>query len=47
MKSEVKVKVIGSQKDSTGEEQRIELVTEGKYIKKNGNIYVVYEESEI
>lgn len=47
MKSEVKVKVIGSQKDSTGEEQRIELVTEGKYIEKNGKIYVVYEESEI
>lgn len=36
-----------SQIDTKGETEDMELVTEGKYYKKNDAIYIVYEESEI
>jgi uncharacterized beta-barrel protein YwiB (DUF1934 family) len=47
MKQQVQVKIIGTQKDSQGEENVIELVTEGTFVKKNGKYYVIYEESEL
>ncbi len=47
MKQQVQVKIIGTQKDAQGEENIIELVTEGSFIKKNDKYYVVYEETEL
>ncbi len=47
MKQQVQVKIIGTQKDAQGEENVIELVTEGTFFKKNGKYYVVYEETEL
>ena len=47
MKKQVQVKIIGIQKDAQGEENKIELVTEGSFFKKNDKYYLVYEESEL
>lgn len=47
MKEQVKVKIIGTQKDAQGEENVIELVTEGSFFKKNDKYYVIYEETEL
>lgn len=47
MKSEIKLRIIGTQKDFEGEENTIELVTEGKLYRKDGADYITYEESEI
>lgn len=47
MKSEIKLRIIGTQKDFEGEENKIELVTEGKLYRKDGADYITYEESEI
>lgn len=47
MKSEIKLRIIGIQKDDEGEEHRIELVTEGKFYRKENADYIMYEESEI
>ncbi len=44
---EVKIKIIGKQIDYSGEEDTIELVTEGKFYKKSRAYYLVYDESEI
>ncbi|EOD01679.1 DUF1934 domain-containing protein [Caldisalinibacter kiritimatiensis] len=44
---EVKLKIVGKQINEDGEENVIELVTEGKFYKKNDSIYLVYDESEI
>lgn len=41
------IRVLGIQKDGQGQENKIELTTEGKVYEKNNNIYIVYEESEI
>ncbi len=41
------IRVLGVQKDAQGEENKIELTTEGKVYEKNNNIYIVYEETEI
>ncbi|MFZ5968829.1 MAG: DUF1934 domain-containing protein [Bacillota bacterium] len=43
----VLLKIQGTQKMSDGEENTIELVTEGKLYEKPNAIYLVYEESEI
>lgn len=45
--NKVIVTVIGVQKDASGEENRIELVSVGKHCYKNGINYVLYEDSEI
>ncbi|MCC5912047.1 MAG: DUF1934 domain-containing protein [Clostridiaceae bacterium] len=47
MKETRMIKVIGVQKDVKGEENKIELVTEGSFYEKNGSLYIVYKESEI
>ncbi|SCZ00008.1 DUF1934 domain-containing protein [Alkaliphilus peptidifermentans] len=47
MKEEILIRVSGVQKDSKGEENKIELVTEGIIYKKNNYLFIVYEESEI
>ncbi len=41
------IKVVGIQRDPQGEENTIELITEGKRYIKNNAMYIVYEESEI
>lgn len=43
----VTVKILGTQKRDDGESDKIELVTEGKFYKKNNFYYIVYDESEI
>lgn len=45
--NEVVIAVTGVQRDAAGEETRIELVTVGKYSRKNGTDYLLYDESEI
>lgn len=47
MKSEIKLRIIGTQRDEEGEENTIELVTEGKLYRKDGADYITYDESEI
>jgi len=47
MKEQRLIKVIGTQRDAQGEENKIELVTEGNYYRKKDSLYLVYEESEI
>ncbi|WDV46026.1 DUF1934 domain-containing protein [Clostridiaceae bacterium M8S5] len=44
---DVRLKIIGKQTDLEGEENVIEFVTEGKFYKKKGAYYLVYNESEI
>jgi uncharacterized beta-barrel protein YwiB (DUF1934 family) len=41
------IKVIGTQRDDTGEENRIELVSVGRHYQKNGIEYIVYAETAI
>lgn len=41
------IKVIGVQQNADGEESTIELTTEGSFYEKNGNYYIIYDESEI
>lgn len=41
------IKVLGTQSNAEGEKNEIELITEGKYYKKNNCYYLVYEESEL
>ncbi|QZY55472.1 DUF1934 domain-containing protein [Crassaminicella profunda] len=43
----VMLKIEGLQSSIDGEENTIELVTEGKLYKKGNAVYLVYEESEI
>lgn len=43
----IMLKIIGKQINKDGEEDVIELVTEGKYYKKGDTTYLVYQESEI
>ncbi|MCX7780304.1 MAG: DUF1934 domain-containing protein [Negativicutes bacterium] len=43
----VVVTVVGAQKDASGEENRIELVTAGRHYTKNGVNYITYEETEL
>ncbi len=47
MKKEIMIKVLGRQKNIEGEENIIELTTEGTIYTKNDNMYIVYKESEI
>lgn len=47
MKEERMIRVEGSQKNSDGEESKIQLATMGNVYEKNQHIYVVYEETEI
>ncbi len=44
---EVMLKIKGRQTNVDGEENTIELITEGKFYKKNETYYLVYDESEI
>lgn len=44
---EVLLKIKGKQVNSEGEENTIELITEGKFYEKNGIYYLIYNESEI
>lgn len=41
------IKVIGTQHDAAGEENRIELVSTGRHYCKNGIEYIVYQETAI
>lgn len=41
------VSVKSIQRNSEGQELKLELVSEGKYYVKNGSQYIVYEESEL
>ena len=43
----IKVNIKGTQIDVEGEKNIIELITEGKFYKKNESYYIVYDESEI
>lgn len=45
--TQVILKITGTQETLDGEENTIELVTEGKYYEKSGSIFLVYDESEI
>lgn len=45
--TQVIFKITGTQKTLDGEENTIELITEGKYYEKNDSIFLVYDESEI
>ncbi len=47
MKATRIVRVTGVQENAEGEESIIELFTEGVFYIKNGNYYIVYEESEV
>lgn len=44
---EVKLTIKGYQTSLEGEKNNIEMVTEGKFYKKNGVYYIVYDESEL
>lgn len=44
---EVTLKIKGKQVDTKGEENIIELVTEGKFYRKNNSVYLIYDETEI
>lgn len=44
---EVMLKIKGKQVSPEGEENVIELITEGKFYIKNGSYYLVYDETEI
>ncbi|SDF16180.1 DUF1934 domain-containing protein [Sporolituus thermophilus] len=44
---QVVVTVVGTQRDADGEENRIELVTVGKYYTKNNIHYITYQESTV
>lgn len=44
---DVMLKIIGKQLGVDGEENKIEFASEGKFYKKNGAYYIVYNESEI
>ena len=44
---EVKLTIKGYQTNLEGEENNIEMITEGKFYKKNGVYYIVYDESEL
>ncbi|MGF7058929.1 DUF1934 domain-containing protein [Brassicibacter mesophilus] len=44
---EVMLRIKGRQTNVDGEENTIELITEGKFYKKNGTYYLVYDESEV
>ena len=43
----VVVAVTGTQQDETGDEQRIELMTAGRYYRKNDTDYITYDESQL
>lgn len=45
--SDVTLKVVGTQTSLDGEENTIEMMTQGKYYEKNGSIFLVYDESEL
>ncbi|KAB3540954.1 DUF1934 domain-containing protein [Alkaliphilus pronyensis] len=47
MKNELLIRVSGVQKDDKGEENKIQLTTEGVIYKKSNSIFIVYRESEI
>ncbi len=47
MKNVQMIKVKGTQSSPDGEENIIELTTEGSFYKKNNNYYIVYDESEL
>ncbi len=42
----VKISVIGTQKDIYGDENKMEFTVDGTYHEKNGKFYLTYEESE-
>jgi uncharacterized beta-barrel protein YwiB (DUF1934 family) len=44
---QVLVTVIGIQQDMAGEQQRLELITLGRYYERNGVRYITYAESQI
>lgn len=44
---EVTLKIRGKQTNNEGEQNTIELITEGKFYEKNGIYYLIYNESEI
>jgi uncharacterized beta-barrel protein YwiB (DUF1934 family) len=44
---DIVITIIGTQRDGTGEESRIELITAGRGYEKNGVRYIVYKDSEI
>lgn len=43
----IMLKIIGKQMNKNGEEEVVELITEGKYYKKGETTYLVYEEGEM
>jgi Uncharacterized protein conserved in bacteria len=47
LNKKVIISVKGTQLDMENEMNRLELVTEGKYYKKNNNYYVTYAETEV
>lgn len=47
MNKNVIISVKGTQLDMENEMNKLELVTEGKYYKKNNNYYVTYSETEV
>lgn len=45
--TQVTLKIVGTQKTFDGEENTIELITQGKYYEKSDSTFLVYDESEI
>lgn len=43
----IMLKIVGKQMNKGGEEEVIELITEGKYYKKGNTTYLVYQETEL
>lgn len=47
MKKDVLVKVIGTQTNDIGEQDKIELITEGTFYSREKDYYIIYNESAI
>lgn len=45
--AEVTLKIIGTQMTFDGEENIIEMITQGKYYERSGSMFIVYDESEL
>lgn len=43
----VVIRIVGTQRDASGEEDSVELLTDGKCYVKNGVTYLVYQDSQI
>jgi len=47
MDKKVILSIVGTQKDADGEDNKIELITEGRFYEKDGVYFLEYQETEI